>query len=436
MSLSSPKSVISDILKNQRRWTINRPKLRRIADGPLRRAAKHWRRFEKWLSLISGFLTGRLVFRNIGSKANFDWEVLSTFPPSTSGFDLPQRWNDSLTLKAELASPELNVYAGREILFEPNQDYLEQRGRLKVQDLDSDLAKFNQDHALHSSYIRFSRGTFCLVDRKPDPIVVPRGIILQGKFPQNWYHWMVNILPKLKLLDGCPLVPDSVPILVSQSIKGSNFEEALLLALASSRKVLYLSDSPHLVEDAYVIDSPCHEIKAIRGSRYPNWSNLGYFHHELMSNWRSHLLVLGDQSDSAENQKLFLLRGKSNKRCYNEDEVRAYVESRGYLPVDMEDLSVLDQVKTFARAKVVVGTTGAQWTGVMWATHAKCLFIVPEFLTRTSTFPKLANLGGSKFYEFPLLTEAKSWPEYYRSDSISQVETSDLGLALDWIESL
>ena len=436
MSLTSTKAEFSDDQKNTRFRTGNRRRLRHLAGVQLTRAVRWYRWVKKRKSLISGVLTGRLAVRRIASQLDFDWEVLSTVRAWTCTAPLSKRWDDPEFVNAELKSPPLNVYATRNVLFEPHQDYLEQGGKLTLQQVDSDLDKLNQNHALGSSYIVHSRGNFCLVNRNPDPAVVPCGIVLQGKFPKNWYHWMVNILPKLELLSGSALVEDEVPILVSESIKGSNFEEALRLAASSSREVIFLKDSLYLVENAYLVDSPCHEIKAIKGGRYPSWSNLGYFHYEVMSGWRSRLLELVDLSDSSEKQKLFLLRGTGNRRAYNEAEVREFVESRGYLAVEMANLSVLDQVKTFANAEVIVGTTGAQWTGVMWATQAKCLYLVPRFLTKTSTFPKLGSLGGSHFYEFPLATEATSWPEYYGTDGVSEVALRDLGIALDWIEGL
>lgn len=401
--------------------------LRKIELGNLRRATL--------FGLLGEWMTGRLVLKKLATLDKLNLQTLVSIPETSGEFFLSHPLNGP-ERRVRLESPTLRLFRGENILFEPNQDYYFQGRILASQTLPEQVAGINQNHSLSSEVLRWNHRAFCLIQSRPAKERIPTGILLCGKFPENWYHWMVNILPSVGLLDRTVSISPEIPLLVPETVRNSNFEEALRLVTDTNREIIYLPNRPHEVVQAYILESPVHEVKVIKGTTDPDWSVLGFFHFEEMLRYRERFLSKNKVRDVPPRRKIFLLRGEQRGRPYNEPELREILESRGFYSVELDKMPVEMQVGLFRDAQIIVGMTGAQWVGAMWATNAICLYLVPQFLSGTSTFPKLGSLGGSRFFEFHIEHDASSWSRYYKSRKPAIVCLESFERFLDQLEAL
>jgi hypothetical protein len=383
--------------------------------------------------LLGYLLTGRLALKKLTSLEKLDLQVVTSVPDSSGEILLsgPLGTRDETV---RLDCPSLKIFRGEDVLFEPNQDYYFQRGILGSQSLPKQVRRIHENHRLGSKFLAANFHSLCLIQTRPEKDHIPTGILLCGKFPENWYHWIVNILPKVRLLAYTDAIPLSVPFLVPESVKNSNFEEALMLAAGRNRRFVYLPNRPHEVANAYLIESPVHEIKVVKGTKDPNWSTLGFFHFEEMRRYRESFESNDTVKITPSRRKIFLLRGESRGRPYNEEPLRALLERRGFHAIEPDRMSVEAQIAVFRNAEVIVGLTGAHWVGAMWTTRALCIYLVPKFLTKTSIFPRLGSLGESRFVEFTIEHDSQKWHQYYRSKQPAVVRLEGFTELLDRLE--
>jgi capsular polysaccharide biosynthesis protein len=261
-------------------------------------------------------------------------------------------------------------------------------------------------------------------------ITIPEGILLNGQACNNWYHWLINVLPKAFIAEKHLELSPKIPYLVSRSVQGTRMEEALRLVIGDDRKVLFLEDGPHKVQRGIVIEAPSREVYRPKNILWPiNWAELGSFHSEIMAQYRSHILekVKLGRLDTAPPTpgRIFLARDNFS-RPYNENEVWTLLEGMGFNPVRLERLPFTEQVALMAEATMVVGPTGAQWAGWLFSERAVGLILVPRFLTRSSLFAKLGAAGSSELLELSMNSDAISWGQYFSTRVATRVDISRL----------
>lgn len=361
-------------------------------------------------------------------------EAVSASAPETIFLTNPVFGTEKI---AASQSAALAIRQSSSVVFEPHQDLIGQGKHFFMQSFGGRLWKsFNHYHSSGSAIVAWNYKSIMLIERDCVPSPIPAGIIINGSFPGNWYHWMVNILPKLEVLACATSIPTDVPLLMPEVARSRNFAEAVKIANRDQRPIIYLPHKPHLVKDAFIIDSPAPEVKAIRGRKDPDWRCLGDFHFGLMRAWREALLLAAAESPSPVAPRIFLRRTDETVRPFNSQEVEAALVKRGYVAVTPEDLPFLEQISLFRQAEIIVTSTGAQQVGLMWTNEAKCLTIVPPFLSGTSGYSKIAALGRSRIFEFHLETKAKTWIDYYLSSERAIADVEALNATLDTLEQL
>ena len=65
------------------------------------------------------------------------------------------------------------------------------------------------------------------------------------------------------------------------------------------------------------------------------------------------------------------VRRLGRRQVTNEDEVLAFMESRGIVPIDAEGMSIVEQIQLFKQARLIVGPHGAGLTNVIFSDRAE-----------------------------------------------------------------
>lgn len=82
-------------------------------------------------------------------------------------------------------------------------------------------------------------------------------------------------------------------------------------------------------------------------------------------------------------------RNAANRRVVNEAEVEQTLQEFGFKTVTLEDLTVVEQIRLFSRAKAIVGPHGAGFTNIVFSQNAKVLEFI-EASWPPPTFYKLS----------------------------------------------
>jgi capsular polysaccharide biosynthesis protein len=185
--------------------------------------------------------------------------------------------------------------------------------------------------------------------RPPALTEVPGSVgVLTTRGSDNYYHFMLDVLPRLELLRRAVVQPDAY--LVNRSTR---FQRDLLdhLGLTADR---CLGDEkyPHVRADELVVPSlPDDDL------RTPSW----------IVPWLRARFLPDDLR--APHRRLYVSRGhtKHTRRVENEAELVDALAPLGFEVIDPGALSPAEQVRAFAEAEYIVGPHGAGLTNLAFA---------------------------------------------------------------------
>lgn len=266
----------------------------------------------------------------------------------------------------------------------------------------------------------------CLVSNFPLE-KIDRGIFLGGNGSWNYYHWMIEILPKCSYFTELPDGISKYPLLVSEDVlKTPSFQETLNIA-APGYKVIYLSsEKNYCVGNLAWIDAPNQLPFNLR-------ANLKFqiLHARMRPESIRYLRELYISDSTSQYHKpirVFLIR-KTIRRNYNQKEIGEMLAKYGFLACDMESLTFAEQVATFNNAEWIVGPTGAAWTNIVFSGKGtKSLCWMAYQYGDFSAFSSLAGVVGAKFYYLGYEAPVASTGDLYRTDYVLDVNKLEVAL--------
>jgi Glycosyltransferase 61 len=192
------------------------------------------------------------------------------------------------------------------------------------------------------------------LDGEPDyhTLWLPPPIKLAGnwtsilyRWSSNYYHWLTDCLPRLALLNR---LPTDTRILVPANLKPFQLETLRWLGLADR---IQAAPGRHLILENYFFSTPT----AMTGCANP------YAVKFLREKFLSH-----PETSFAPAEKIYIQRRSKTRGLLNETEVTAFLENRGWRTVDLEALTLPQQVQLFSKARAVCGLHGAGFTNLLW----------------------------------------------------------------------
>ncbi|MBD1846783.1 glycosyltransferase family 61 protein [Cyanobacteria bacterium FACHB-63] len=175
-------------------------------------------------------------------------------------------------------------------------------------------------------------------------------LLTGGSGNYNYYHWLYDVLPRIKLCESVVdidevdhlLVPDLCYRFQSETLNLLSLKNSLI----SSAKVQHLC-----AEQLIVTDHPNPDF-----ANPPRW----------IINWLRETFLPKANLDLKFNQRVYIERGDSvnGRRLLNEHQVFAFLEQQGFSRYRLSDLSVLEQICLFHQAEIIVGVHGAGFTNL------------------------------------------------------------------------
>lgn len=319
-------------------------------------------------------------------------------PPPVHRLAPPLRWRhfQSARVHADTSA----------VLLANDALYLERAGR-------SDTADIN----LASGFLVNHCRTRAVVRNTP-PQHIENGIFLGGNGSSNYYHWLIELLPKCEYIKQLPDQYGSYNVLVSESVRRiPSFGQALSRAASKHKVTILERDKVYLVDNLIYIDNAVDVPFNLTG-RTDVRPDEFYFRKTAIEYLRRLFLtpeITRDTVPSNEKfgKKVFLARDPA-RRPYNQDEVAAMLSRHGFVSVRTEQLSFEEQVKLFYDAEWIVGPTGASWANLAFAKPGvKCICWMPE---EAGDFPVFSTIGqtvGAELRYMRCKTGAKSTADLY-----------------------
>lgn len=195
----------------------------------------------------------------------------------------------------------------------------------------------------------------------------------------NYYHWTVETLPKLRLLDTFRRETGREPTLLLPADPPSWMLESLSLLGGNNFPIQYANDSVYRPKSAVVHSF----VDTITPGEY-QWFECQTAH-------------LRDDIETDHPRRVYVSRaGARERRVYNKTAVLDVLGAYGFESYRLEELSVAEQVQLFANAEVVVGPHGAGLSNLVYSEDVTVIELFGENLKQN--FSRIAEAAGFDYH--------------------------------------
>ena len=200
--------------------------------------------------------------------------------------------------------------------------------------------------------LRYYPGDYCL--------------LATPNWPFNYYHWLLEILPKLSLLERFDQL-EHIPLILHKELNAFQ-KESLQLAGVFPQKMVCLEQGYYQVDKLY----------------FPSYlSGINNISPHTISWLRTRFLNKDFSRESPPESYLYITRSDASiRRVINEDEIIEFLKNIGFEIISLAKMPFVEQIKIFSRAKVVIAPHGAGLTNIVFA---------PPNTTIIEMFPETKN---------------------------------------------
>jgi Glycosyltransferase 61 len=197
----------------------------------------------------------------------------------------------------------------------------------------------------------------------------------------NYYHWMLDIMPRLSLIRQHEEL-QSIPLIVPKQLKTFQ-KESLQMAGFSSDRIIEFDGNFCQVEKLYYLSS-----LGDTGNPSP---------YDVLS-LRELFLDKHSCNQPPSSKYLYITRRDAKyRRVLEEHKLTEYLQSIGFEVVCLSDLSFAEQIQKFNRAKIIIAPHGAALANMVFAPeNAQIVELFPEDYIN-GCFWALANVCRYKY---------------------------------------
>lgn len=190
-----------------------------------------------------------------------------------------------------------------------------------------------------------------LVERAIEsPDEIAEAILIGGRADENWYHWLVDYLPRI--LEVPERIPANIPVLVSSRVPAQGLEALREL----TRRPVLIRD-PGIAMRVGLLHVAAPAVQLLDDPRIP-WENGFALRPSSLRRLRDQWGI--DETPAPNGRRIFLSRRSGIRRGIgNEAELVEVAESAGLEIIDPARLSFAEQRALFGEASLVIGGSGA-----------------------------------------------------------------------------
>ena len=219
-----------------------------------------------------------------------------------------------------------------------------------------------------------------------------RGVLISCEHERNYFHWLVECIPKLLYLDSLDLFTD-YPLIISRGLH-PNLRRALELVNVNERPIIEVSKNKIYSVQDLIYPSDLSRIKdRSLGKARPS--------DVLISKkWLKQLvektLKTVNPASSKKFEKIFVARRSKFRELTNARQIEKKMLDEGFQVILPEEYTFDEQVEIFANARVIFLPTGAACTNLLFCrpgTQAR-IFSSNHASANIYIFNQIANARG------------------------------------------
>jgi hypothetical protein len=202
-------------------------------------------------------------------------------------------------------------------------------------------------------------------------------LLLGAPNGDNYYHWLLDSVPRWKILQAANFLDYNFVLLPSRPVK---YQDEILdrLNVPPAKRLRCGKNFVHQFEKLVVPAMP-FPVEAV-----PAWACV----------W---LRTLFPEKISGPEKIYLSRRGAGGRRLINEAELQMALETRGFVSLQPEKLSVAEQAKLLSSARCVVAPHGAALTNLVFAPPGALLFELFHPQHKNNCYVNLAAAGGQRY---------------------------------------
>jgi len=203
-------------------------------------------------------------------------------------------------------------------------------------------------------------------------------VFLTCSMPYNYYHWVMEALPRLGVYASAGLDADYVYAPTQKRFQ----RESLRLLGFSASKISRATRNAHVLFDQLAVSAP---------QSHCNSRTIDF----LYNSFASHYSV-----SQPKELRVFISRRKRGKRkITNDDEVYRVLQTLGFKRYDLETMSVSEQIALFYDAECVIAPHGAGLVNIAFCRQGtKVVEINTPYRAATHCFYDIAHYRGLKYH--------------------------------------
>jgi len=245
-------------------------------------------------------------------------------------------------------------------------------------------------------------------------VELEQGIFLSGHWAHNWYHWLIEILPKREIYEFLPIEYRNYPILIPEKIKSFKNHISVLNQLFPNSTFIHLDDTNwYKIKKLVWLDSPVISSPDFKYKR-ANFNILDTnFNWQLMKTFKKRLL--NSEKNLNPKKRIFLARNQ-DKRAYNQDEVFEMLKKYDFEAVYFENLTLEEQINTMNNTNFIAGPTGAAWANLIFCNeHIKGVIWMPNIARNANIYANLAQLSKINLVHYYYPCKSNDWIKFMNS---------------------
>ncbi len=298
---------------------------------------------------------------------------------------------------SEVILPQVSLYRFQDVIVNTRSSHFIKKNAPEVvfeRVLSADTRYCNYA----TGFVRCHNDENTLIKFRKNKKNIGKILYLGGNGVFNYYHWLIEIAPKILFLTPEMLIKHDIDtLLLDKSIKEvPSFHKILHLLLDFKKiniNIIYECPKTEIhAKDLYYINN----INNVVFNAEDKISCLSFscFCFDLIRKTKDIILqdVKKNSNKDIYPKKIFLARHDHAARRYNQPEVLSYFEGHGFQAIYLEELDFFEQVTIFNQADFIIGPSGAAWANIIFCRpNVKAISWLPEHLSEFSVFSTLAH---------------------------------------------
>jgi len=221
---------------------------------------------------------------------------------------------------------------------------------------------------------------------------ISEGIYLIGRCDENWYHFLLDTLPRLLFFESISM---DVPLLIRSDIPRTTKE---FIYKITNRKIIELEPNTRIKVAKLYVCPGRSTVYDVKPPRHENWVE---FSPIVLSKLRERIMdCLADESSPNILGTILISRKSSKRNLLNAESIEKVI-SESHVPIYKLDQDFFrDQIKIFANTKHVISPGGAVLANVIFMRPGSKVTVLRSYgYSKLNIWKQLAEISKVEYSE-------------------------------------